>query len=116
MSGCIERMLNSFKLRTRIGRSAYCSHCLYFNGRVAELADAWDLRSHILRGVRVRLSSRLNFVGGKMSTYQKLVLRLLCAILWRLIYKRSLEAGCYKDLEQEHANIINKAQDEIAKG
>lgn len=50
-----------------------------------------------------------------ITRYQKLVLQLLCAILWRLIYKRGLESGLYKDLEQQHSNIINKAQDEINK-
>lgn len=51
-----------------------------------------------------------------LTVYQKLVLRLLCAILWRSIYKRSLEADLYKDLEQTHMDLISKVQDEILKG
>lgn len=49
------------------------------------------------------------------TVYQKLVLRLLCAILWRILYKNALDAGLFKDLEQKHSDLINKAQDEIAK-
>lgn len=50
-----------------------------------------------------------------LTVYQKLVLRLLCAILWRIIYKDMLDAGCYEDLKQTHADLINKTQDEISK-
>ena len=50
-----------------------------------------------------------------MKVYQKLVLRLLCAILWRMLYKNMLESGGYKGLVQVHSDIINEAQDEIDK-
>ena len=51
-----------------------------------------------------------------MNNYQKFVLKLLCAILWRLIYKQAFEAGLFKDLEKTHSDLINKAIDEIEKG
>ncbi len=51
-----------------------------------------------------------------LTVYQKIVLRLLCAILWRLTYKTDLNAGLYKDLKKTHSELVNKAQDEINKG
>ena len=48
-----------------------------------------------------------------MTTYQKLVLRLLAVILWRLIHKDLLNSGHYRNLAAEHTKLIDSAHKEI---
>lgn len=51
-----------------------------------------------------------------LTLYQKLVLRLLCAILWRLVHKNDVDSGLFSDVKRTHSDLINKAQDEVYKG
>jgi len=48
-----------------------------------------------------------------LTTYQKLVLRLLCAILWRMVNKIYFDAKCVKDIGNRHGDLIDEARHEI---
>lgn len=52
-----------------------------------------------------------------MTTYQKLVLRLLIAIMARTLCRTEayLTHGVYTELRQKHIDLIQEAQNEIEK-
>lgn len=44
-----------------------------------------------------------------MTMYQKLVLKLLCAILWQLVYKNSgYSTDAMTEITQKHRDLINE--------
>ena len=75
------------------------------NGRVAELADAWDLKSHVLQNVRVRFPPRLLLEVNMQIDYNKAI-----ADAAKEYSKIRTEAKCYQsgELYEEQKFLYSK--------